>query len=55
MSSSSSDIVRRVSRSAVVNSLDGGGADVDAAVEERKRLDLRDILPASIGSLYQAV
>lgn len=46
-------MVRRVSRSAVVNTLDGGGVAVDAAVDERKRLDLRDMLPASIGSLYQ--
>ena len=46
-SCSSSDMVRSVSRRAVVNSLGGGEVEVDAAVDERNRLDLRDMLPMS--------
>lgn len=38
-------MVRSVSRRAVVNSLDGSEAEVDAAVDEQNRLDLRDMLP----------
>lgn len=40
-------MVRSVSRRAVVNPQVGGGVEVDAAVDDRNRLDLRDMLPVS--------